>query len=197
MIGFLRGDVFKKEDNQVLLDVGGVGYRVHMTTTGILSLKEDEPAFLYIHYQQKEDSVSLYGFLSELTQEIFEILIDLNGIGPKLAMGILSHMDEDSFLTAVKKGDLGAFTGIPGVGKKTAQRLLLELQDKVAHYEVEGQEDFDTVVNSSLAEDAKEALTFLGYTKGEVDKVLKQVLKRTTAEDVNQVIKEALKELGK
>lgn len=200
MIGFLKGYVFKKEVNKLLLDVSGVGYNVFMTEPMLESLLEGSEAFLYIYYQQKEDSVSLFGFLSEDTKSIFEMLIDLNGVGPKLALAILGHLSDQGLIRAVRRGDLDVLVSTPGVGKKTAQRLILELQDKMSDFDYisrEGEEELVAVPSTGLIGDAIEALVFLGYTKNEVEKIVLKLSKRNSEHTVNSLIKEALKELGR
>lgn len=200
MIGFLKGEVYKKKEQSILLDVRDVGYEVFLTVSDLSQLKEKETAFLFIHYKQKEDGTSLFGFKTEETKEVFEVLIDMNGIGPKMGMAILSAMDQDMLIASIQREDINALTQIPGVGKKTAQRMIVELQDKLNHYVIDETMEFEIELergNRTALTDAEEALIFLGYTKKEIDHVLQKLLKRDKTYETDDLIKMALKELGK
>ncbi|AMP20032.1 hypothetical protein AZF37_01545 [endosymbiont 'TC1' of Trimyema compressum] len=200
MIGFLKGNVFKKKEQSILLDVRDVGYEVFLTVSDLTQLKENENVLLFIHYKQKEDGTSLFGFMSEETKDVFEVLIDMNGIGPKMGMVILSAMDKDMLIASIQREDVFALTEIPGVGKKTAQRMIVELQDKLNHYVIDDTMELEMKIekdNRTALTDAEEALIFLGYSKKEIDQVLKKLLKRDKTYETDDLIKLALKELGK
>ena len=199
MIGFLKGEIFALEEQTVLIDVGGVGYEVYMTTPEILSLKEGDKAIIFTHYHQKEDSVSLFGFLNKKLKEVFELLNSVSGLGPKTAIGILSKVNVDELLDGIYQGDISALTKIPGIGNKIAGRIILELQDKLEERNMETKGMPATSLgNKDLVKDAKAALVFLGYSKKEIDGVLGKILKRNKDSlDLDRLIKEALKELSK
>lgn len=197
MIGFLRGEIFSLEEQKVLVDVGGVGYEVYMTTPEILSLKEGEKKLIFTFYNQKEDSVTLFGFLDRELKEIFELLNSVSGLGPKTAINILSKVSGGDLLGGIANGDVSALTKIPGIGNKIAGRIILELQDKLEGRNIEVSSTGE-VKDAGIVKDAESALLFLGYSKKEIDGVLGKILKRN--KDVNNLdvlIKEALKELGK
>ena len=199
MIGFLKGEIFALEEQTVLIDVGGVGYEVYMTTSEISSLKEGDKVIIFTHYHQKEDSVSLFGFLNKKLKEVFELLNSVSGLGPKTAIGILSKVNVDELLDGIYQGDISALTKIPGIGNKIAGRIILELQDKLKERNMETKGiPAISPDNKDLVKDAEAALVFLGYSKKEIDGVLGKILKKNKDSlDLDRFIKEALKELSK
>ena len=133
MIGLLRGQLVDKRPNQVLVDVNGVGYQVSIPLSSFYALGElRENVVLLIHTHLREDSITLYGFLTSREKHFFELLISASGVGPSLALKILSGMSVDELLPAIRAGDLVRLTRIPGVGRKTAERIVVELRDKLA-----------------------------------------------------------------
>src|SRR6476661_1404822 len=137
MIAFLRGRVLDKQPNRIILDVQGVGYELHVplsTYYDIGDVGADGSLRVYTHV--REDALQLYGFLTELERQLFERLIAINGIGPKLAIAVLSGLDSREFVSAVQRGDVARLVSIPGVGKKTAERIVLELRDRLAQLSV-------------------------------------------------------------
>src|SRR5215831_11280447 len=132
MIGMLRGVLLEKRPNQILIDVGGVGYQVQIplsTFAGLGALHRETT--LLIHTHLREDALSLYGFLTAREKQCFELLISASGVGPSLGLKILSGMGLEQLIPAIRKGDLAQLVRIPGVGKKTAERIVLELRDKL------------------------------------------------------------------
>src|SRR5450432_4248108 len=170
MIAHLRGKLLAKHPNQVIVEAGGVGYDVNISVPTFSSLPElGSEVALFIHMHVREDVLSLYGFLQTADKTLFEKLIGVSGIGPKLANTILSGMPETSqIVAAIRSGDLGRLTRIPGVGKKTAERMVLELRDKVT---VAGVEQHRAPL-TPVREDVSSALINLGYKPGEVEKAL-------------------------
>ena len=137
MIAQLRGTIEDKRPNQVLVDVGGVGYLVHIPLSTFYALGDLHSAVtLLIYTHVREDALSLYGFLSAREKHLFELLISASGVGPVLALKILSGMSVDDLVPAVRAGDLARLTRIPGVGRKTAERMVVELRDKLEAMEV-------------------------------------------------------------
>jgi Holliday junction DNA helicase RuvA len=133
MIAFLRGRVADKQPNRVTVDVQGVGYDVHVPLSTFYEIgDEGADVALRIHTHVREDALQLFGFLTDLERQLFERLIGISGIGPKLAIAVLSGMDPRELLAAVQRGDVARLTGIPGIGKKTAERIVLELRDRLA-----------------------------------------------------------------
>src|SRR5688572_32842748 len=133
MIAFLRGTVLDKQPNLIIVDVHGVGYEIHVPLSTYYDVGDTgREVGLRIHTHVREDALQLYGFLTALEQQLFERLIGISGIGPKLAVAVLSGMDPRDLLLSVQRGDVARLTSIPGVGKKTSERIVLELKDRLA-----------------------------------------------------------------
>src|SRR6202045_2174024 len=163
MIGQLRGHLADKRPNQVLVDVGGVGYLVQVPLSTYASLGElHTEVTLLIHTHVREDAFSLYGFLSSREKHFFELLLSASGVGPSLALKILSGMSVEELVPAIRGGDLARLTRIPGVGRKTAERIVVELKDKLDAVAIEAQKP--TAASPAGAEaDVVSALVNLGY----------------------------------
>jgi Holliday junction DNA helicase RuvA len=175
MIGYLHGQVVFLTGEYCLLETGGVGYRVFMAAPSLARIEPGAPARLYIHTSVREDAITLYGFFDRAEQELFQQLLTVSGIGPRGALGILSAAAPEEFRLSVLKQDIRALTRLPGIGKKTAERLLLELRDKLgapADGEVPPAAD---VPVGTVYEEALAALLSLGYTTGEITPVLKNI----------------------
>ncbi|HET6342422.1 MAG TPA: Holliday junction branch migration protein RuvA [Gemmatimonadota bacterium] len=176
MIGSLNGRLAVKDIDEVLVDVQGVGYRVSIP----LSTYEDLPAEgeevrLLTHLHVREDELALYGFASDRERRLFEILIGVSGIGPRLALHVLSRLTPERFVGAISRGDLTTLTGISGVGKKTAERMVLELKDKVADMaDVEAGER--GAVLTAGGEDAVKALIALGIRRAQAEQAVQRSL---------------------
>lgn len=171
MIGMLRGVVLEKRPNQVLIDVAGVGYQVQIplsTFAGLGAIRQE--ATLLIHTHLREDAISLYGFLTAREKKFFELLISASGVGPSLGLKILSGMGMDDLIPAIRNGDLAQLVRIPGVGKKTAERIVVELRDKLAVVDVPAMGKPAT--RSQVEADVASALTNLGYDSRLVDKAI-------------------------
>lgn len=163
MIAQLRGTLADKRPNQVLVDVGGVGYLVHIPVSTFYALGDlHSNVTLLIHTQVREDAISLYGFLSSREKHLFELLISASGVGPVLALKILSGMSVDDLVPAVRSGDLVRLTRIPGVGRKTAERIVVELRDRLAAMETP-ESARQPVATVGAAADVISALLNLGY----------------------------------
>lgn len=199
MIGFLRGQVASLKTDYCLLDVNGVGYRVFVagSTRNKLRLKEEAQLFTYMNVYQ--DGITLYGFASEEEYDIFQLLIGVSGIGPKVALGILSAITVESLCKAIQNKQTTVLTKLPGIGKKSAERLILELKDKVAFATADDAAEILTLdmegpVGDDMMSEAQAALVALGYSQAEIAPVIKKATKCKTTEEV---IKFALKQLNK
>ena len=199
MIGFLRGQVASLKTDYCLLDVNGVGYRVFVagSTRNKLRLKEEAQLFTYMNVYQ--DGITLYGFASEEEYDIFQLLIGVSGIGPKVALGILSAITVESLCKAIQNKQATVLTKLPGIGKKSAERLILELKDKVAFAAADDADEILTLdmegpVGDDMMSEAQAALVALGYSQAEIAPVIKKATKCKTTEEV---IKFALKQLNK
>lgn len=171
MIGSLRGKLIEKRPNVVLLDVGGVGYQVQipLSTFAALGALHIE-ATLLIHTHVREDQFNLFGFFTAREKHCFELLISASGVGPSLALKILSGMGIEELVPAIRKGDLAQLVRIPGVGKKTAERIVVELRDRLAAVDVP--EAGKPATRSQLESDVASALVNLGYDERSVEKAI-------------------------
>jgi len=181
MIGRLRGTLLEKQPPWMVVEVAGVGYELEASMTTLVAMPgTGEPVSLYTHLTIREDAHLLYGFAREQERALFRALIKVNGIGPKLALGILSGMDEEAFVRCVMDDDVKALTRLPGVGKKTAERLIIEMRDRFPHWEQPGERVIGThavagSVSSGATDpvaDAEAALVSLGYKPAEAARML-------------------------
>ena len=193
MIGYLSGKIKFIFGEEIILDVAGVGYRISVNPAG---LEIGAAAEFFIHTAVREDAINLYGFKTREAFELFENLLTVSGIGAKSALAIVSKISVAEFAMAIVNQDLNALTKLPGVGKKSAQRILLELKDKFKDLPKNSlAQDFKPVqIKSSAADEATEALSALGYTSAEISAILKRAPKNLSTE---QLIKFALKELSR
>jgi Holliday junction DNA helicase RuvA len=195
MIAQLRGTLGDKRPNQVLVDVGGVGYLVHIPLSTFYALGDlHSNVTLLIHTQVREDAISLYGFLSAREKHLFELLISASGVGPVLALKILSGMSVDDLVPAVRSGDLGRLTRIPGVGRKTAERMIVELRDKLAAMEI-SEDARKPVTTTGAAGDVVPALLNLGYDQHAAEQAVDRAGKNGDSETFEPLLRGALQEL--
>ncbi|MBY5925838.1 MULTISPECIES: Holliday junction branch migration protein RuvA [unclassified Halomonas] len=178
MIGRITGTLLETQPPWLVVDVGGVGYEMEASMTTLVALPgSGEKVSLYTHLTVRDDAHLLYAFAREQERALFRALIKVNGIGPKLALAILSGMEEDAFVRCVMEDDVKALTRLPGVGKKTAERLVIEMRDRFPHWQhpdslpLEGQPAAPTSSTSLLA-DAEAALVSLGYKPTEASRML-------------------------
>jgi Holliday junction DNA helicase RuvA len=198
MIAFLRGRVVDKQPNRVIIDVQGVGYDVHVPLSTFYEIGEvGSQVELRVHTHVREDALQLYGFLTDLERQLFERLIAISGIGPKLAIAVLSGMDPRDLLTAVQRADVARLTGIPGVGKKTAERIVLELKDRLAQIALPPAAHPAATMSEPdrLRADLLSALQNLGYHRPQAEKAIESAVKSMTDQTFEQALKAALREL--
>lgn len=197
MITYLKGIIDIKRQDYVVIDVHGVGYKIFMPEGAIQNLEVDSEAKIYTFMRVREDDVSLYGFLNVEELAMFELLISVGGIGAKSAVGILSNIAPSKFALAVITDDVTTLKKLPGIGAKTAQRIILELKDKIKTQEATEQENEikqKTEVSDS-AKDAIEALQVLGYTRREVEEAISKIGESNLTTE--EIIKQGLKYLGR
>ena len=198
MFAYIKGVLDTKQDTFVVIDVQGVGYKIFMPTNSIKNLgKVGEIVKVYTHYYVREDNISLYGFSSNEELRMFELLISVSGVGAKSAITMLSEITPSKFALDVVSDDVTSLTKIPGVGKKTAARIILELKDKLKQEQaIEAKEEIKTYIESNeRVEEAITALQVLGYNKREIESVFSKIdIKNLELEDI---IKNALKYLGR
>jgi len=197
MIYQLKGSLTSKHKDFVVIKVGEFGIKVTSTANTINTIKLNEKIQLYTYLHVREDALDLYGFHSTREREIFLLLIGISGIGPKLGVTILSGITPDELKEKVVSGDIGALTAIPGVGAKTAKRIIIELKDKFIKI---GNESlgFNDNLNPKLYEDALNALSSLGYSSQQSKKALGQIFKGkdNQSQSIESIIKAALKYLN-
>ena len=178
MIAFLRGRLFSKTPNQAIVECGGVGYDVTISVATFTSLPpEGAEARLYIYTHVREDALALFGFIETQEKRLFEKLLTISGIGPKLAITVLSGIDAGRLVTAIRAGDHATLTRIPGIGKKTAERVVLELKDKLddmAAAPVAG----GAVSRGAAADDVLSAMVNLGYARAVAEKAVEAALEK-------------------
>ena len=175
MIVSLKGRLVDVRENSVVLDVQGIGYEVIVTSSVLQQLPAlGQELFVQTYLQVRDDAFVLYGFSSAEERGLFHTIIGVNGIGPKLGVGILSNIASREFIQAVQRQDLSTLTSLPGIGKKTGERILLELKDKFKDlpWESEDQDEVLPIVSGSVFEDALEALQALGYHSSEAERMV-------------------------
>lgn len=198
MIASLRGILQAKFSDRIVVDVSGVGYEVFLATDGIARLADEGgEVFLYIHTNVREDALTLFGFPELEEKELFLVLRTVSGVGPKVALGILSGMPLHDLCRAIAESDVKRLTTLPGVGKKTAERLCVELKEKVADFlvgsvSVAARHKIGPVVDQSSLLDALSALTNLGYSDPVAREALAQVKKRAHDENLAELTVEYL-----
>jgi len=201
MIAHLRGRLLSKHPNQVVVETAGVGYEVNISVPTFSDLPANgSEVALHIHTHVREDLIALYGFLRVAEKQLFEKLITVSGIGPKLAITILSGMAADEMVRAIRGNDLTRLTRIPGIGKKTAERMVLELRDKLP--EVAGSSMPAVPAMSAIEEDVLSALVNLGYQRAAAEKALAGVIKNgakdaRTSGSFEEMFRQALAGLSK
>jgi Holliday junction DNA helicase RuvA len=199
VIAHLKGRTFEKHPNRVVVDVGGVGYDVFVPLSTFYGLGEEGSEIaLRIHTHVREDALVLYGFATLLEQELFERLIGVSGIGPKLALAVLSGIEPSDLIRAIERSDVARLTAIPGVGKKTAERIVLELKDRLPRAQlVASAVAGASAVASELRDDLLSALINLGYHRPLAEKAVAAALKAVPDGGFEPTLKQALRELAK
>ena len=197
MIAYLKGNIMTKSEEYIILEEQGIGYKVYMSKKSIDELDEEGQVKVYTYLKLREDDISLFGFNTNEELHMFELLISVGGIGAKSAIAILSNIKPSRFALAVITNDVNSLKKLPGIGAKTAQRIILELKDKIKTEEaldVQNAKNMEEKVqNEEDTEELIQALQVLGYRRYEINKILSKV-KATTLEDK---IKEALQYLAK
>lgn len=201
MIDYLKGTVAFIRDDYIVIDVGGVGYRVYCANPYVFQDRKDEPTVVYTHYHVREDAHQLYGFATREEQELFRRLLNVNGIGPKVAVGILAGGRPEDVVAAIRREDIAWLTKLPGIGRKTAQRIVLDLKDKL-----DGVVDAVPALPAEPARpsglpadvppawaEAREALKALGYSEAELDRAWAGIREQIEdGETVDRLMKRAL-----
>lgn len=198
MISYLKGSLEAKNIDSIVVEVGGVGYKVFMSRNSMDKIGElGEVVKVHTYMRVREDDISLYGFCSNEELKMFEQLIGVSGVGAKSALTILSNITPSKFALAIISGDVGALKSLPGIGAKSAQRMILELKDKMKTEEAVQSDEVITqyMPENNNTKDAVEALQVLGYVRKDIDVALSKI--DTTSLSVEDIIKQGLKYLGR
>lgn len=192
MIGYLSGKLLIKKPTQLLIDVNGVGYEVAISLMTFERIGDSAEASLFIHTNVSQDAITLFGFISEDEREMFRLLISVSGVGPKTALALLSGIRVDELRFAIETGDTHRIHAAPGIGKKTADRLVLELKGKVSSI----QSSSTTVFSQRGARaEALTALITLGFNQKSAEKVVGSLCDENPSASVEEIVKQALKKL--
>lgn len=198
MIAYLRGRLFEKQPNRIILEVNGVGYDVAVPLSTFYGLGDTGTELgLRIHTHVREESLTLFGFATRLEQDLFERLISVSGIGPKVGLAVLSGIEPAELIRAIEHGDLARLTAIPGVGKKTSERIVLELKDRLPRAHAAERAVGAPVEPSALRDDVLSALMNLGYHRPLAEKAVESAIKSTPDGDFERTLKQALRDLAR
>ncbi|SEC54542.1 Holliday junction DNA helicase subunit RuvA [Tenacibaculum sp. MAR_2009_124] len=193
MITQIRGRLVEKNPTYVVIDCNGVGYLLHISLNTYSLLPSDENIVLYTHLSIREDAHTLYGFINKVEREIFKLLVSVSGVGPSTARTMLSSMTSEEIQQAIASENVKLIQSVKGIGAKTAQRLIVDLKDKIL--KTFDLEEVSIVQNNTNKEEALSALEVLGFVRKQAEKVVNNILKGMPDATVEQLIKQALKNL--
>jgi len=193
MITHLRGKLVEKNPTYVIVECSGVGYLAHISLNTYSNIPDQEAIFLYTYFSVKEDSQTIYGFAEKLEREIFKLLISVSGVGPSIARTMLSSMSTQEIQNAIASGDVPLIQSVKGIGTKTAQRVIIDLKDKII--KTYGIDEVSIVQNNTIKDEALSALEVLGFTRKQSEKVVDRILKEDSSINVEGLIKQSLKNL--
>ena len=193
MINHLQGKLVEKNPTDVVIDCNGVGYLLHISLHTYSKIPDQENLKLYTYLQVREDAHTLYGFSSQTEREIFKLLISVSGVGASIARTMLSSLTPQQVKEGIASGDVGLIQSIKGIGAKTAQRVILDLKDKVL--KVYGIDEVSAIQNNTNKSEALSALEVLGFNKKQSEKVVDKILAQEPNASVEKIIKDALKNL--
>lgn len=193
MIGYLKGKIISAKPTQIILDVNNVGYLIHISISTFEKISDQNEVSLFIYTYVREDALNLYGFYTEAEKEMFELLISISGIGPKVALSILSGISVEELQSAIQSENVSRLVSVPGVGRKTAERIVLELKSKVGFIETAASKGIDFTIK----QEAVLALTTLGYNQKVADKIVRDLLGGNPSFTIEELIKKSLAELNK
>ena len=199
MIGQIEGTIIEKNPPEILVEVAGITYEILVPMSTLYQLPESgELVRLHTHFSVREDAQTLYGFFDAETKKMFRSLVRVNGVGPKMALGILSGMSVEDFVQAVRNNDSEAMVRMPGIGKKTAERLMIEMRDKMIEWDSDDNvgSDLSSQTKSSFTKDAEIAMINLGYKPQQAARAIAQVLKvNPEINDSEELIRFSLKSM--
>lgn len=193
MISFIKGRLVEKTPTEVIVDVNGVGYQINISLHSYSLLPTDELITLYTYLQIKDDAHTLFGFVQKLEREIFKLLISVSGIGANTARNMLSYIHPNELLQAIATEDVKTIQSIKGIGLKTAQRVIIDLKDKVL--KMKDIDEISVVAHNTNADEALSALEVLGFVRKTAEKAVKKIVEQHPEAKVEEIIKLALKNL--
>ena len=192
MIGRLQGILINIDGNRLLVDVHGIGYELEVTAATLAKVVPDVELELYTHFSVREDAQVLYGFANQAERDLFRVLIKVNGVGPKMAIGLLSGMGTNEFAHSIMAQNVAALVKLPGVGKKTAERLVVEMKDKVARWiDTDSLKSEKDGLKSGFQNEAEKALVVLGYKPHEANRLVSSVFQASMS--IEDIVKAALR----
>ena len=192
MIGRIQGNLINIEGNRLLVDVQGIGYELEVTGATLAKVVVDAEIELYTHFTVREDAQILYGFANQAERDLFRVLIKVNGVGPKMAIGLLSGMGTNEFAHSIMAQNVAALVKLPGVGKKTAERLVVEMKDKVARWiDTDSLKQEKYEAKSGFQNEAEKALVVLGYKPQEASRLVSSVFQASMS--IEDIVKAALR----
>jgi Holliday junction DNA helicase RuvA len=192
MIGRIHGDLINIDGNRLLVDVHGIGYELEVTAATLANVVVGVELELYTHFSVREDAQILYGFANQAERDLFRVLFKVNGVGPKMAIGLLSGMGTNEFAHSIMAQNVAALVKLPGVGKKTAERLVVEMKDKVAQWvDTESLMPGRTAEKTGFQNEAEKALVVLGYKPQEASRLVSSVFKASMT--IEEIVKAALR----
>ena len=192
MITFLKGKLIEKNPTDIVLDVNGVGYRVNISLNTFSEIDDNENCFIYTYFHVKEDAQILYGFSNKEERSVFKLLISVSGIGPNTAQVIMSSMSPENLQRAVMNNDIESIKSVKGIGLKSAQRLVLDLKDKISKISLQ---DSSSRINNSIKDEALSALKMLGFARKNIETVIDKILLDSEDITVEDLIKQVLNKM--
>jgi len=194
MITFIKGKLVEKTPTNAIIEANGIGYFLNISLSTFSKIPDQESVMLYTHLYIREDAHTLFGFIDKLERELFRLLISVSGVGPSIARTMLSSMTSEQIQQAIATEDIPTIQSVKGIGAKTAQRVIIDLKDKILKTYTISEDSLDSSYNT-IKEEALSALEVLGYSKRQVDKMINKIMQGDPNISVEVLIKQALKNL--
>ena len=192
MITFLKGKLVEKNPTFIVLDVGGVGYSVQISLNAFAKISDQEDCFIYTYFHVKEDAQILYGFNTQEERSIFKLLISVSGVGPNTAQVILSSLNPERLQRSILTNDIESIKSVKGIGLKSAQRIILDLKDKISKISLQ---DSSSIINNTIKDEALSALKMLGFARKNIEIVIDKILLDSDNISVEDLIKQVLNKM--
>jgi Holliday junction DNA helicase RuvA len=193
MISFIKGRLVEKTPTYVILETGGIGYYIHISLHTFTRMEDSESVMLYTHFHIREDTQTLFGFIDETEREVFRQLISVSGVGTATARVILSSMSPEEISGIITSGDAARLKSVKGIGAKTAQRIIIDLKDKIG--KTVSETGFTALMDNTIREETLSALDVLGFSRKQSGRIVDMILRESPQLSVQDLIKQALKKL--